>query len=126
MAPRLRKMKPYHPRKRAKNVDVQKQALRDLEHKISSEISSLILQCEEGNEQQIEAAKMKAKSGYLKYCDEMQKIAQRMGDRYTKAVRDFLDSVDIIVHSNSTWIDEAKVRNCYNMTQKLEKEISAA
>lgn len=126
MAPRLRKMKPYHPRKRAKNIDVQKQALRDLEHKISSEISSLILQCEEGNEQQIQDAKMKAKSGYLKHSDEMQKIAQHMGDRYSKAVRDFLDSVDMIVHCNSTWIDEAKVRNCYNMTQKLEKEISAA
>ncbi len=74
----------------------------------------------------IEAAKMKAKSGYLKYCDKMQTIAQHMGERYVKVVRDFLDSVDIIVHSNSTWIDEAKVRNCYNMSQKLENKIRVA
>ncbi len=127
MGPRLRKMKPYYPRRRrSKNVELNKQALRDLEHKISREVSSLILLIEEGNPQQIEAAKGKAKSDYMKHSDEMQKLAQQMGDRYSKAVRDFLDSVDVIVHSSSAWVDEAKVRNCYNMTQKLEKELSAA
>ncbi len=126
MAPRFRKMQPYHPRKRGKRIDLQKRTLRDLENKISLEISSLILQHEAGNEQQIQTARIKAKSGYLKYSDEMQKIAQHMGDPYVKLVRDFLDSVDSIVHSNSTWIDEAKVRNCYNMTQKLENEIRVA
>lgn len=126
MAPRLRKMRPYHPRRRAKKSDVRKQSLRDLEHKISSEVSGLVLLCEEGNQNQIEAAKQKAKSGYLKYGDEMQKIAQELGARYTRAVRDFLDSVDIIVHSDSHWIDEAKVRHCYTMTEKLTKEINVA
>lgn len=126
MAPRLRKMRPYHPRHRAKKSDVRKQALRDLEHKISSEVSNLVLLCEEGNQNQIETARQKAKSGYLKYSDEMQKIAQELGNRYTKAVREFLNSVDIIVHSDSQWIDEAKVRHCYTMTEKLTKEILAA
>ena len=126
MGPRLRKMKPYYPRKRRKTSDLQKQALRDLQHKISSEVSTLILQCEGGNEQQILAAKIKAKSEYLKHSDEMKKIARDMGERYSKVVQDFLDSVDTIVHSASTWIDQAKVYNCYNMTQKLEKELSAA
>lgn len=126
MAPRLRKMRPYRPRRRAKNIDLQKQTLKDISHKISTDVSNLILLCEEGNEQQIQAAKLKAKSGYLKHSDEMQKIAQHMGVRYAKVVRDFLNSIDTIVHCNSTWIDEAKIRNCYDMTQKLEKELSAA
>lgn len=126
MGPRLRKMKPYYPRRRAKNVELHKQALRDLESKISREVSSLIVLIEEGNPDQIEAAKGKVRSDYLKHSDEMQKLAQLMGDRYSRAVRDFLDSIDVILHSGSPWIDEAKVRNCYNMTQKLEKELGAA
>ena len=93
---------------------------------MSGEVSTLLLLCEEGSEQQIQAAKLKAKSGFLKYSDEMQQIAQQMGDRYVQAVRDFLSSVDEIVHSDTNWIDEAKVRNCYSMTQKLEKELGAA
>jgi hypothetical protein len=119
-------MKPYYPRKRAKNVETQKQQLRDLEHRISSEVNALILLCEEGNEKEVQHAKLKAKSGYLKHSDEMQKIAQHMGERYAKAVRNYLESVDHIVHSNALWIDEAKVRQCYQMTQQLEKEITAA
>lgn len=126
MSPRLRRMKPYYPRKRAKNIETQKQLLRDLEHKISSEVNALILLREEGSENEIQAAKLKAKSGYHKHSDEMQKIAQHMGERYSKAVRNFLNSVDMIVQSSSEWIDESKVRNCYHMTQQLEKEIGAA
>ena len=126
MAPRLRKMKPYHPRKRSKNIDLKKQTLKDLERLLSTETSRLIVLIEEGNAQQIQAAQLKAKSDYLKHCNEMQQIAQKMGERYVKAVRHFLDSIDLIIHSNSTGIDEEKVRHCYRMTQELEKQIQAA
>jgi hypothetical protein len=126
MAPRLRKMKPYHPRRRTKGLDLYKQTLHDLKHRISSDIGCLIVLLEEGNAGQIITAQQKAKSDFLKHAAEMQKIAQKMGDRYLRAVRDFLDSVDLIVHSNSTWLDEAKINNCYTMTERLEKEISAA
>ena len=126
MAPRLRRMKPYHPRRRAKSKDLNKQALHDLEHKISADVGALIVLYEEGNTAQLPTAQQKAKSDFLKYATEMQKIAQTMGDRYLRAVRDYLDSVDIIVHSTSTWIDEAKVRHCYSMKEKLDKEMAAA
>jgi hypothetical protein len=127
MAPRLRRMKPYYPRKRrAKSNDLNKQALHDLEHKISSDVGALIVLYKEGNTAQIPSAQLKAKSDFLKYATEMQKIAQAMGDRYLHAVREYLDSVDVIVHSTSTWIDEAKVRHCESMKEKLEKEIAAA
>jgi len=42
-----------------------------------------------------------------------------------KAVRDYLDSIDTIIHTNAAWIDEAKIRHCYIMTEKLEKQIAA-
>lgn len=126
MAPRLRRMKAYHPRKRSKGIDLLKQSLYDLKHKISSDVGSLVVLIEGGNADQIPEAQQKAKTDFLKYSSEMQKIAQKMGDRYIRAVRDYLDSVDMIVHSNATWIDDAKIRNCHHMAEKLEKEICAA
>jgi hypothetical protein len=57
----------------------------------------------------------------------MQKIAQKMGNKYFKAVREYLDSLDAIVHANSTtWIDEAKIRQVYTTGEKLDRELAAA
>lgn len=126
MAPRLRRMKTYRPRKRIKRLDLYKQTLHDLKHKISADVGSLIVLYEEGNALQITEAQQKAKSDFLKHATEMQKIAQRMGERFARAVREYLDSVDTIVHSNVTWLDRAKVHHCYAMTEKLEKELKAA
>ena len=126
MAPRLRRMKAYRPRRRTKGLDLYKQTLHDLQHRISSNVGNLIVLYEEGNPTQITYAQQKAKSDFLKHSSEMQKIAQKMGERYLRAVRDYLDSVDTIVHSNSAWLDEAKISHCYTMTEKLEKEIAAA
>lgn len=127
MGPRLRRMKTYRPRRRrTKGADLHKQALHDLKHKISSDVGSLIVLIEEGNAEKIPMAQQKAKTDFLKHAAEMQKIAQQMGERYVRAVRDYLDSVDAIVHSNASWIDDAKIRNCHTMSQKLEQEIAAA
>ena len=126
MAPRLRRMKTYHPRKRSKAIDLNKQALHDLEHKISADVGSLIVLFKEGNTIQLPPAQQRVKSDFLKHGSEMQKIAQAMGERYVHAVRDYLDSVDVIVHSSSTWLDEAKILHCYSMQEKLEKTIAAA
>ena len=119
-------MKPYRPRRRSSAIDLNKQALHDLAHKISSDVGGLIVLIEEGNSSQIASAQQKAKSDFLKHRTEMEKIAQKMGDRFVRAVWDYLDSVDMIVHSGTTWIDREKIRQCFTMTEKLEKEISAA
>lgn len=126
MAPRLRKMKTYRPRKRIQRLDLCKQALNDLKHKISADVGALIVLYEEGNQKQITEAQQKAKSDFLKHSAEMRKLAQKMGDRFVRAVRDYLDSIDVIVHSPSVWLDEAKIRHCYSMTEKLEKELVIA
>jgi hypothetical protein len=55
----------------------------------------------------------------------MQKVAEKMGDRYVKAVREYLESVDTIVHTGAAWIDEEEIRHCHTMTENLEKAISA-
>lgn len=126
MAPRLRRMKAYHPRRRGKSLDLNRQALSDLKHKISSDVGSLIVLVEQGNTEGIPEAQQKAKNDFLKYAAEMQKLAQKMGDRFARAVRNYLDSVDTIIHTHAAWLDEAKIRNCYTMTRELEKELAVA
>lgn len=126
MGPRLRRMKTYRPRRRTRGLDFYKQTLHDLKHKMSSDVGALIVFFEEGNLNQMASAQQKAKSDFLKHAFEMQKIAQKMGERYLRAVRDYLDSIDLILHSSSEWLDESKIRNCYTMAEKLEKELAAA
>jgi hypothetical protein len=126
MGPHLRRMKSYHPRKRSKKSGSEKQMLKDLKHKISGDIGKLFVFIEEGNTEQASLAMQQAKNEFLKHSTEMQKIAQKLGDRCASAVRDYLDSVDTIVHSQTAWVDEAKIRHCQMMTQKLEKELAVA
>ncbi len=127
MAPRLRRMKAYHPRrKRVKNLSLNKQALIDIEHKISIELGALVISFEQGNLTQTEAAKIKLKSAFQKHADEMKKLAEDMGHKYPQFVADFLDSVDTILHCNPNFIDPAKISHCYNMTHRLEAELKAA
>ena len=126
MAPRLRRMRPYHPRRRGKKLSTEKQTLNDLKHKISSDVGALVVFIEEGNTEQAAEAQQRAKNDFMKHSSEMNKIAQKLGERYVQAVRDYLESVDTIVHSNAAWIDEAKIRHCHTMAERLEKELSAA
>jgi hypothetical protein len=126
MAPRLRKMRTYHPRRRSNQIELQKQELHDIKHKMSSGINRLLVLMNEGSSAQIPMAQQKAKSDFAKHADDMNKLAQKMGERYAKAVREYLDSVESIVLCNLTSIDEEKIGHCFHMSEKLEKEISAA
>ena len=126
MGARLRKMKPYHPRRRSKGINSNKQALHDLKHKLSADVGSFIVLLKQGNEVQIVQAQQKAKSDFLKHSMDMQKIAQQMGEKYVKVVREYLDSIDELVHTTSLWMDESKIHHCFQMSEKFDKEISAA
>ncbi len=121
MGARLPHMRGYHPRRSSKTIRLNKQKLSDLEHRISSEVGSLLVLLEGGNTNQISEAAQKAKNDFLKHSPDMQKIASEMGGNYPRCVGEFLDSVDTILHSGTDWIDEAKVKSCYNATQKLEE-----
>jgi hypothetical protein len=56
----------------------------------------------------------------------MQALANTMGGSFATAVREYLNSLDLIIHSEPGWIDEEKIRLCYTMTEKLEKQLLAA
>lgn len=126
MGPRLRKMKTYRPRRRTRGKSIYKQAIHDIKHRLSSDIGSLIVLIQEGNPPKITEAQQKAKVDFLKHAEEMKQIAQKMGNKYLKAVREYLDSVDAIVHTSTPWIDDAKIRQCFVASDKLDRELEAA
>ena len=126
MAPRLRRMRTYRPRKRVKRADLHKQALHDIKHKISGDVGALIALIESGTAAQVHSAQQRAKSDFLKHSAEMQHLASNMGEHYVNAVREYLDSVDTLIHSNTTLIDQAKISRCFNMSEKLDQELKAA
>jgi len=121
-----RRMRPYYPRKRSSGLKIQKQQLYDWQHKLSGDIGSLIVFIEEGQKDQVEQARIKAKSNFHKFAPEMQKLASGMGEKFAKAVREYLDSIDTIIHSEPGWLDDEKIKHCYTATEKLEKEIKVA
>ncbi|MES2121178.1 MAG: hypothetical protein V4492_00190 [Chlamydiota bacterium] len=124
MAPRLRRMRPYHPRKRSKKgPSLIKQALK---HQIDSDVGTIIVQYEQGNIDALSSAQLKAKSDFQKHSDEMQKLAQKLGDNCVNAVKEFLNSAETLIHTSSTWIDDAKIRTCYATRKKLESELGVA
>jgi hypothetical protein len=121
-----RKIRPYHPRKKSHSQELVRQQLTDLEHKISADVSALLVLFSEGSSQQIAHALQNTKNELIKFTPEMQKLAYNLGGNFPKAVHDFLDSIDSIAHSAAGWIDEAKITRCYNATQKLQNELKAA
>ncbi len=120
MTTRLRKMKPYHPRRSSKAIKLNKQKLSDLEKKISSDIGSYLVLIEEGSSEQLQLAAQKAKTDLMKFGSDMQKLAGDIGGQIPRYVGEFIDSIDHILHSRSEWIDDAKVKSCYQATQRLE------
>ena len=126
MPVQYRRMYPYHPRRRSNGLKLQKQQLRDWQCKLSADVGGFIVLIEEGKKEQVEQARIKTKSDFLKFGPEMQKLASGMGEKFARAVREYLDSIDSIIHSEPGWIDEAKIKHCYTVTEKLEKEICAA
>jgi hypothetical protein len=119
-------MKIYHPRRRTRGKSLHTQAIHDIKHRLSSDIGTFITFLKEGNTEQISQAQQKAKTDFLKHSEEMQQIAQKMGGKYIKAVREYLDSVDNIVHTSSTWVDDATIRQCFVASEKLDRELAAA
>lgn len=115
---KLRHLKTSKPSRSA-----QKQALGDLERRISMQVGNFLVLLEEGTLMQITTAKQHALSELLKIGPDMERAAHEMGGKFPTFVHDFLDSVDSILHSASGFIDEAKIARCFNCTQKLEKAV---
>ena len=120
---RLRKMKTYKPRRRVKTAAMNNQELEDLERRISSDIGSFLVLLEQGNAEQVSEASQKARSDFLKIGPDMQKLANRMGGIFPKFVGDFLISIDNILHTGTNWLDDAKIKDCYSATQRLEEAL---
>ncbi len=116
-----RRLKKYHPRRSRKTVKEQKQQLLDLERKISSDVGKLLLLIENRQAEQVHETSLKVRSDLLKYGSEMSELAGHMHGVFPKAVQDFLSTLDQMTKSAPGWIEEDKVRRCYEVREKLYK-----
>lgn len=114
-----KKDKPFHTKKDKLGKDLEKQQLSDLQRRISLNVGNFLVLIEEGTKEQMSLAEQKAKSELLKFGPDMKKLAGRLGEAFAKDVDDYLDSVDVLVHCGISWIDEAKISQYHNTTQKL-------
>jgi hypothetical protein len=100
----------------------EKQMLSDLEKRISLNFGNFLVLSEEGSPAQIALAHQKAKSEFMKFAPEMKRLAENMGGEVLIVVADYLDSIDTVLHCNGM-LDEDKISQCYNTTQRLEAEL---
>ena len=121
-----RRMRPYHPRKSAHMKALLKQQIADLLHRLSADLGALLILLAEGSHEQAQAATYKAKSNLIKMGPDLKHLASQLGGKFPRAVDDYLNSMDGIVHSPVGWVDDAKVTRCYQSTERLEREIKAA
>ena len=126
MTSKLRRMKPYHPRKRKTKAQLNKQVLHDLQHKISSNVGSLLVLMKEGKADLAQEAQHRAKTDFIKLAPQMQHTAQLLGERCSLIVGKYLDVINQLIHSNPLSLDPAMINDCYKVTEQLEQELRAA
>jgi predicted methyltransferase len=107
--------------KKVANV-LEKQMLVDLEKRISLNVGQFLVLTEEGDPTQIALAHQKAKSEFIKFAPEMSRLAQHIGGDIQSVVAEFLDSIDVVLHSLE-FLDEDKISRCFYTTQRLEIEL---
>lgn len=124
MREKLRRMKKFHPRRKRHTTDLKKQLLGDLEHRVNMDIGRFLVLNEEGPTSEIEPARIKARSDLLKYCREMQKLAQEMGGDFPEAVDNFLKGVNSVIHDSGESLDQAKIHQLYKATEYLDSKLN--
>ncbi len=103
-----------------------KQELADLEHRISLEFGRFLVLMDEGSPADAALAKQTAKSGLLKYGPDMQRLANQLGGKIPEYVQEFLESLDVILHTQTMTIDPAKITACFKKARDLEHAIKKA
>ncbi len=123
----LRRMKKYNPRRSSKEIKLNKQKLKDLEHKIKADVGEFLVQIKEGSPEEVLKSSQRTKNDLLKIGPDMEKMAAEIGGRFPKIVHEFLHTVDVLLHPIHTksepidlWLDDAKIHSCHIATQKLE------
>ena len=119
--------KPETKRKTKKQIEsnniLERQQIKDLEHRVDMELNTYIVLKEEGSANQMALASQKAKSALLKYGPDMYRIAQEIGGSFPITVENYINSVSNLLHSAMGWIDEASLQEYYTSAQMLRQEI---
>jgi hypothetical protein len=101
---------------------MEKQRLKDMHNKISALASSYLVLIKEGNKDQAEEAREKAKSEFHKIGPEMAKLANQVKGNAPALVETFLSAVEGIFLSGKTGVDPAKMNAFHQANAAFEKE----
>ena len=115
-------MKEKHKQPQKKQLKVlEKQRLSDMKHKISADVGNFLVFLEEGSLNEVENARKKARGDLLKWGQEMQHIAQTLGSNYVEAVSGYINTIDMVLHCPTDFVDAEKVNECFHVTRELEE-----
>ena len=130
MTLKVRRTKPYTPRRSSKLMKLNKQRLSDLENMIQSNVGQLLSRAKEGSNPHIQSISQKTKGVLLKFGPDMQKIAYELGGAFPKKVSAFLASIDKVLHNqkedSATFhflVDDTEIQSCFKATQSLEQAL---
>ena len=126
-----RRLNKYHPRRSSKEMKIHKQKLSDLEHKIAADVGELLVLLKEGSPEKVQEISEQTKTDLLKFGPQMKEIALDIGAPFPKIVKDFLCTVDLLIHFKEKdskapfylWVDDAKIQSCFLVTDKLERAL---
>ncbi len=108
--------------KKAQEKMLEKQELKDLQHRINMELNTFLVLKQEGTTQQLALASQRAKSLLLKHGPEMISLAEKIGDNLPMSVDQYVNSVSAILHSAFGWIDDAVIHDYFISSQRLTEE----
>lgn len=117
------RLRTYRPRRhRAQGLDENRTALLALEHNLQLNLQKFIHFSTKGTTQQIQSHKLKAQTDLQKTANEMQSLAQKVGQNAISSVRALLDGIKNLLHSPTPHA----INQCYILAQALEITLKAA
>lgn len=120
-----RRLKKYHPRRSRYLVREQKQKLKEMESKLSINISSLISSIKNGSTDQAQKVTLETKNNLVSIKQKMLELSQAMKGSFPKVVQEYLAAIETLASAAPGWVDEEKIRKYQLLTEKLEKLIAA-
>jgi hypothetical protein len=100
---------------------LEKQQLKDWHQKLSALVGSYLVLIEEGKAAQAESARDQSKSAFHKFGPEMKKSAFALGEKFPELVGQYLESVEAINLSSTSFIDAGKIKDFFEASLRLEK-----
>lgn len=114
-----RRLKKYHPRRSRKVLSIQKQEFLDCLHTLDLEAGRLMVLCKEGSVQDIQQAQARAKSHFMKFKDQLLKLAGQIQESVKDRAQNYLDEYHKLIDSALSY-DQNLFQGYHNALLKIK------